>query len=289
MIAGKPALFLTGLALIALLVGSCNLGKSEQPTRLPPTLSLLPRPSPIPPTPTTGARLPLPAVGLPEWRPASQGIPCQVGVAAVAVAPSDPRILYLAAYEPGGLYRSDDGGDTWRATQRGLEHFAPMALAVHPTAPDVAAVGTAAGVYNTADGGESWQPAGDFPRMPVYALAYSPDGVDLYAGGEDPGVWWSGDGGQSWSASVLANTESSVLSLAVTGDGTVLAGTAGQGVWVRPDRGGTWEPLGEELPSPYVTLVQPLDDGRMYALAGGHLTLSQAGHKAWEVIGPRGF
>lgn len=39
-------------------------------------------------------------------------------MAAVAAAPSDPLVVYLAAYEPGGLFRSDDGGENGQVVFR---------------------------------------------------------------------------------------------------------------------------------------------------------------------------
>ena len=66
----------------------------------------------------------------------------QVGITAVAIAPSDPDVIYLAAYDLGGLYRSTDGGATWRAASAGLESLAPLTIAVHPANPDVAWAGS---------------------------------------------------------------------------------------------------------------------------------------------------
>lgn len=56
-------------------------------------------------------------------------------MAAVATAPSDRAIVYLAAYGLGGVYRSDDGGISWYPAMGGLESVAPIALAVHPQDP----------------------------------------------------------------------------------------------------------------------------------------------------------
>ena len=68
---------------------------------------------------------------------------------------------------------------------------------------------------------------------------------------------------------------SGVLSLAVASDGTAFAGTAGQGVWASQDGGETWQRVGDTLASAHVTVLRPLDDGRLYALADGHLYLSR--------------
>ena len=142
---------------------------------------------------------------VPAWRSASQGIPAQIGVAAVAVAPGDPGVIYLTAYEPGGLYRSADGGDSWQAVNRGLEALVPLAIAAHPDNPDMAWVGTMVGGYRTTDGGRSWQPMAGLPAVPIYTLAVTSDGHSLYAGGETTAIWRSDDGGRTWGASQSAD------------------------------------------------------------------------------------
>jgi photosystem II stability/assembly factor-like uncharacterized protein len=93
-------------------------------------------------------------------------------VGAVAVAPSDPNIVYVGTGEqtPGnGMYKSTDAGATW--THIGLEDTKYISsVIVDPRNPDVVIVGvlghpilgTAAasevrGVYKTTDGGQTWK------------------------------------------------------------------------------------------------------------------------------------
>jgi 7,8-dihydropterin-6-yl-methyl-4-(beta-D-ribofuranosyl)aminobenzene 5'-phosphate synthase len=223
------------------------------------------------------------------WRPAGKGIPAQVGVAAVAVAPGDPTVIYLAAYEPGGLYRSGDGGGSWQAVSRGLEALAPLVIAVHPVNPDVAWVGTIVGGYRTSDGGLTWQQMADLPPVPLYALAVTPDGRTLYAGGEATGIWRSDDEGRTWGVSQRTGGPDTVLSLAITLDGGVLAGAAGQGVWRSRDGGEQWQMDGGELAQAHVPLLAVMDNRRWYALAEGSLYLSGDGGKSWQMIGPPDF
>ncbi len=88
-------------------------------------------------------------------------------IGAVAVAPSDAKIIYVGTGEqtPGdGVYKSTDAGVTW--TNIGLrETHIITGIIVDPRNPDVVLVSAAGdhfsgaerGIYKTTDGGKSWQ------------------------------------------------------------------------------------------------------------------------------------
>ena len=98
----------------------------------------------------------------------------KLSIGAIAVAPSNPRIVWVGTGEAycarssnsgDGIYKSTDAGKTW--TNMGLRDSHHIArLAVHPTNPDVVYVAVMGhlfsanaerGVFKTADGGKSWQ------------------------------------------------------------------------------------------------------------------------------------
>ncbi len=107
------------------------------------------------------------------WQPVFDAEP--VGsIGAMAVAPSDPRVLYVGSGEAdmrsqisygNGMYRSADGGVTW--THIGLDDTRQIGrVLVDPHDPDVvyvAALGHAygpneqRGVFRSRDGGRTWQ------------------------------------------------------------------------------------------------------------------------------------
>ena len=108
------------------------------------------------------------------WRNVSDGYFNSASVGAIAVAPSDPNVLYVGMGEAtirgnvsfgDGVYRSTDGGKSW--THRGLRDTRHIGkVRVHPQNPDlvyVAAFGHAfgpneeRGVYRSKDGGSSWE------------------------------------------------------------------------------------------------------------------------------------
>ena len=97
-----------------------------------------------------------------------------VSTGAVAVAPSNPKIVWLGTGEANdrnssgwgnGVYRSTDAGGSW--THAGLDRSRSIArIVVHPKDPEtayVAAVGdlwtpsAERGVYKTIDGGKTWK------------------------------------------------------------------------------------------------------------------------------------
>ncbi len=166
------------------------------------------------------------------WKNVSDGFFETGSVGALAVAPSDPNVVYAGMGEApvrgvttshgDGVYRSTDAGRTW--THLGLdatEHVS--AIAVDPRDPDVvfvAAQGSAwkptpeRGVYRSADGGATWKlvlhvsdsaGASDLAMDPtnpriVYAAFWDHQRTpwQIRSGGPGSGVWKTTDGGTTW-------------------------------------------------------------------------------------------
>lgn len=76
-------------------------------------------------------------------------------VNAFAPDPMSPGTIF-AGVEVGGVWRSDDGGESWAARDAGLPSLAVHALATHPLEPETLFAATDTGVYRTVDGGGSW-------------------------------------------------------------------------------------------------------------------------------------
>jgi photosystem II stability/assembly factor-like uncharacterized protein len=168
-----------------------------------------------------------------SWQNVSDGFFGTGSVGALAVAPSDPNVIYVGMGEAclrsnfshgDGVYRSTDAGRTW--THLGLADTRQIAkIRVDPRNPDrvyVAAVGHATGpneergLFRSKDGGKSWEKilyfddktgAGDValdpsnPRI-VYATMWPvvrrPWGI--FSGGPHGGIYKSLDGGDTFSA-----------------------------------------------------------------------------------------
>ena len=167
-----------------------------------------------------------------HWEPVFDG---QVdhSVGALAVAPSDPAIVWAGTGEPHirsnvslgtGVYKSTDAGRTWR--HMGLGEGGPTRMSrivVHPHDPDIVYVGAlghahgpqqARGVFRTMDGGESWEHvlfvdentgASSIEMDPsnprrLFAGMWT---VEVHtwgreSGGGGSGIYVTDDGGDSW-------------------------------------------------------------------------------------------
>ena len=165
------------------------------------------------------------------WRNVSDGFFATGSIGAIAVAESDPDVVYVATGSDGlrsnviigkGVYRSSDAGETWEPL--GLEATGNSgAVLIHPEDPElvyVAAIGNPfapnpeRGVYRSADGGERWELVHFVSeRTGAVDLEFAPDNPDeiyvtmweaerkpwtIVSGGMEGGVWKSSDGGDSW-------------------------------------------------------------------------------------------
>ncbi len=154
-----------------------------------------------------------------------------ISLGAVAVAPSNPNVIWVGTGEANnqrssswgdGVYKSQDGGQSWQ--HMGLETSQHVgALAIHPNNEQivyVAALGALwgpnpeRGLYRTIDGGQSWELVLAIsehtgvvdvvmdPRNPdrLYAATYQRErrNWSFLGGGPEGGIYRSEDGGDSW-------------------------------------------------------------------------------------------
>ncbi|HXH06353.1 MAG TPA: hypothetical protein VNI83_07150 [Vicinamibacterales bacterium] len=148
------------------------------------------------------------------------------GGADVVLDPVDPDTVYAVLWEsrqapwengvftgPGsGLYKSTDGGDTWRQLTKGLPTFAEglgrIGLAVAPSDPRrlyaTVEVGGAGRLYRSDDAGESWYQVTDDPRVAARPSDFAevkvhPRNPDIVFTGSIA-AWKSTDGGRTFTA-----------------------------------------------------------------------------------------
>lgn len=192
-----------------------------------------------------------------SWIPSDAGLPDPApwmlqSRRALAVAPSDGNVLYLAlntgssgadGLPEAEIYRSENGGDDWSLTAPtgpylGRQGWYDNALAVHATNPMVV-VGAGVGYVVTTDGGSTWTsidpyllevPLGDdaVPHVDGQAVGFQGDRAWLTT---DGGVWTSDDLGATWQPRNfgLVTRQYYSLSLDPSREAVVLGGTQDNG------------------------------------------------------------
>jgi photosystem II stability/assembly factor-like uncharacterized protein len=146
-----------------------------------------------------------------------------IGASDVQIDPSNPQIVYAALWESregpwengvfngngGGIFKSVDGGKTWRQLIKGLpDNIVQANLAIALSAPKTlfAAVRTKtiAKLYRSDDGGETWRGTTDDPRpglgigggdLPV--VRFDPKNPQIVYSASIV-CWKSTDGGKTW-------------------------------------------------------------------------------------------
>ncbi len=150
------------------------------------------------------------------------------GAAEVVMDPSDPQVLFAALWAarvapwevrsgeyfiiPGsGLYKSTDGGSTWRPVTQGLptaeDAISRIGVAIAPSNPkrmylNVETKKDKAGIYRSDDAGESWQLVNGDHRIGgrgpgAMGIAVAPDNPDvIYVA--NTAAWKSTDGGKTF-------------------------------------------------------------------------------------------
>ena len=151
----------------------------------------------------------------------------------LAVAPSDPGVVYAGGYvlTAGATYRSTDYGASWSATDAAPPDTV-YALAVDPRDADRVFAATASGQYVSTDGGTTWNSCGGTPDL--RAVVFFPGCPDtVFAGGES-GVQVSFDAGETWESlnQGLDGNKVKCLAFSVTDAADLLAGTEGGAVYV---------------------------------------------------------
>lgn len=129
-----------------------------------------------------------------------------LGKIGVAVAPSDPRIVYaIVQAHDGGVFRSTDGGATWKHVNAQMKlrqrAFYYMSIVVDPKNPKIAYAPEVDDVFKTTDGGATWKPW--FPPTDHgdhHILWINPHDTKIMLEGDDGGAVVTTDAGKSWSS-----------------------------------------------------------------------------------------
>jgi photosystem II stability/assembly factor-like uncharacterized protein len=139
------------------------------------------------------------------WREITRGLPDLMGKIGVSISPADPNVVYLAIEAlpgEGGVYRSDDGGESFRQVNGEAWTYARawyyMHVVADPVDPDEVWIMNSP-LLKSIDGGRT------FTRMPAshvdhHDLWINPNNTDVMINGNDGGAAVSVNGGMTWSS-----------------------------------------------------------------------------------------
>ena len=160
--------------------------------------------------------------------------------------PTHPATLYVAGWslfknDEGDVFRSDDGGKTWRALS-GIHNKSVRTLALAPSDHNLLVAGALDGVYRSRDAGATWErisPEGDTGIKNIESTAIDPQNPDVIYVGTFHLPWKTDDGGKTWhriNQGVL--DDSDVFSIIIDPQmPTVLYASACSGIYKSMNRG----------------------------------------------------
>jgi photosystem II stability/assembly factor-like uncharacterized protein len=211
----------------------------------------------------------------PRWQPGAGGLCLHT----IVIDPANPRRMYIAI-SAAGAFRTDDGGETWRAINRGLRSEGipdPDAevghcvhrIAMHPSRPSVLFMQKHWDVMRTDDAGESWREvSGNLPTDFGFAIdvhAHEPETIYVVPIKSDSEhfplegklrVFRSRTGGEDWEAltnglpqrDCYVNVLRNAMAVDRLESCGVYFGTTGGQVYVSPDGGNQWRAIVHDLP-----------------------------------------
>jgi photosystem II stability/assembly factor-like uncharacterized protein len=219
-----------------------------------------------------------------NWRNISDGQFKSTTIGDIAVAESDPNVIYVGTGEHAvrgvmttygdGVYKSIDAGKTWKNI--GLEKTRHISdVVVHPNNPDL--------VYVAAQGA-------------------------LHGPSEDRGVYKSTDGGTTWKKVLFVDENSGASSLSMDHSNPrilyaatwqhrrtpwkVESGGPGSMIWKSTDGGESWKKINEGLPKELGKIgvsVSPVNPNRVFAIVEAEKTKaglyrSDNGGESWTLL-----
>ncbi len=207
-------------------------------------------------------------------------------ILAIAVHPTDSKLLYLGSFGR-GVFRSKDGGKVWITSNDGLENLQVQSLAIDPVTPTLLYAGTDAGVFTSANGGEQWALASkDLAERNIRALAIVPSNPARLYAGTDTGVFESTDGGGSWRAANEGLTAKDVRALAINPqDPQILYAATFGGVFKSTDGGDRWTATTQGLGNEKIRtlILHPQRPSTLYAGAATRgVFVSEDGGASWR-------
>lgn len=220
-----------------------------------------------------------------QWQPGAGGLCLHT----ILQHPDDADRMFVAI-SAAGVFRTDDGGKTWRAINRGLHsEYIPdpdadvghcvHRIAMHPSRPDVLFMQKHWDVMRSDDAGDSWhEVSGDLPSdfgFPIAVHTHEPETIyvvpiksdtEHYPPEAKLRVYRSRSGGNEWEAlteglpqrDCYVNVLRDAMAIDALDPCGVYFGTTGGQVYASANSGDTWLPVVRDLPAVLSVEVQSL-------------------------------
>lgn len=226
-------------------------------------------------------------------------------VTAVLGIPGKPGVYFVGS-AAGGLWKTNDDGDTWKDIFKHGSSASIGAVALAPGNSSDVWVGTGEsnprnditnghGIYYSPDGGKTWQFKGLADVGQISRIIVSPTNPDvvyvaalgnIWKPGKDRGVYMTTDGGDHWTQVLYVNDETGASDIAMDPKNpnvmfagmwtvqrrpwTLINGSDKGGIWRSIDGGRKWTKLTDGLPSGPTNRVDIAiarsDPNKVYAL-----------------------
>src|SRR5580700_7158021 len=168
-----------------------------------------------------------------QWRSAG---PARGGRSITSAGSSSRPNEYYFGATGGGLWKTTDGGTTWRPVTDGQLHSSSVgAVAVSESNPDVVYIGMGEtelrgnimqgdGVYKSTDAGKTWKHMGLEDTQAIARIRIDPVNPNLvyvaalghpYGPNEERGIFRSSDGGATWKRVLFRNDRAGAVDLSM--------------------------------------------------------------------------
>ncbi|MBU2526584.1 MAG: glycosyl hydrolase [Bacteroidetes bacterium] len=195
--------------------------------------------------------------------------------AAVTGVEGEPNLFYFGA-TGGGVWRTQDGGNTWENISDGYFGGSIGAVSVAPSDHNVIYVGggektvrgnvsSGSGMWKSVDAGKTWKSIGLLNSRHIPRIKVDPKNADIvyaavlgniYKPTADRGVYKSTDGGNNWRKVLFANEDAGAVDLIIDPNNSRIlyastwnvrrtpyslsSGGSGSALWKSTDSGETW-------------------------------------------------
>ena len=220
------------------------------------------------------------------WQPGAGGM----GAHTILLDPSNAQRIFVAI-SAAGAFRTEDGGVTWKAINRGLKSPYELPdpdaevghcvhrIALHPSRPDTLFMQKHWDVLRTDNAGDDWREvSGNLPSdfgFPIDVHAHEPETIYVVPIKSDSEhfppegklrVYRSRAGGDEWEAltrglpqrDCYVNVLRDAMAVDELDECGIYFGTSGGQVYVSPDGGDNWQAIVQNLPGVLSVEVQTL-------------------------------